>query len=200
MYSAVQNEALHGFPGHFPANRIKARQQYGPWCVINEHGHARSGFERPNVPALPANDSPFDFVPLKRNRRRGILEGMLPRVALNGYADNTPRLLFRFGFGFLYNMARQVVGILHRLLFDLFEKFDFRLAIAQAGGSFQQVATLLRQIHQFTLLEFKRLRPLSKRSFLFAKVLLGFNDALQLGIDQTFSFAEPSLQLGALRS
>ena len=133
---------------------------------------------------------------MQRDGGGGVLERVLAGIALDGDANDLPRFFFGFGFGIVENVASQIVRIAERLLLDNFQELCTRFAFAQAGQLLQLFASLAGQVGQLTLLVFQRFGSLAQSGFLLLQVFLPFDDALELGVNQDFPFAEAALKLG----
>ena len=89
LYQAVKRQTRN-----FAADRVKARNNDGLWCIINDDFDAGSGFEGPDVPAFTANDFAFNVVRFDVEDRYAVFNRVFGGGPLNRFDNYFPWLLW----------------------------------------------------------------------------------------------------------
>ena len=150
---AVADELLQGDPGNLPAHMVKAGQGNGLRGIVDDEIHAGKGFQSPDVPALPADNSALHFVIGQRHNGNGSLGNLLRCAFCNGKGNIVPCLFVAFVLDLLL-----VAGNLQRLLVNqvILQHIEHIFLCLLPG----QLGDTLQHIHFAFLEGFGLLEPL----------------------------------------
>ena len=89
--TSIGNQFFQCNAGHFPTHRVKAGDCNGLRRIVDNQIAAGQIFERPDIPALAADDAAFHFVVCQRHDGNRNFTGMVRSTALDRGGDDLAR-------------------------------------------------------------------------------------------------------------
>ena len=118
--SSILNQSMERKSGNFSPDRVKTRNNYGLWGIINYQLNPGCSFNGSDVSTFPSNDFTLDVVTFEVKNRNTIFNGLLMRSSLNGGQNNFPRFFGCSKFCFFHHVFDVGCSFCTGLIFKAF--------------------------------------------------------------------------------
>ena len=202
MDAPVLNQPQHRLARDLAAHRIKTGKHHRPGLVINQHRHAGRILKRADVPAFAPDDAAFDVRAFEQDGGRGVLKGLVAGVTLDRHGDDLAGLFLGARLGLVQNLPGDFRAVGEGFLLDFLEKLSPGFGRRKTAELLQLLAALLGEGDQFLLGIFEGGALALQHFPLLLQIGLGFDDPVELGIQQRFAFGQAAFlrgEFGAVR-
>ncbi len=151
MNPAVSHEALKGQPGQFPPIGVEAGDDHGLGRIVYDQVNSCGGLQRPDVPALAADDASLHLVVGQVNHGHSGLCHVVGGYALNRAAYDLLGLPACLGLYLLLHLLGLGVSILTHLVKYLSHQLRTRLCLSHVRNGLELRNLVLQQRLVLTL-------------------------------------------------